>query len=79
MPNRVWCERGLQEPLAAVIPTSFFLSFFLSLYSFLFVSLIGLTDHRSFTYSPGGGRLRSLAINTVARQSRASELKTDIC
>lgn len=39
MVKRVWCKGGIQEPLAPVIPTSFFLSTF----RLFFVSLIGLT------------------------------------
>lgn len=50
-------QKGPQEPLVLVIPTSFFLSFFLPLFPIFFVSLIGLTDHSSFTYRLGrGGR-----------------------
>lgn len=72
MPSRVWCKRGHHEPLALVIPTSFFFS---RLFLLLFVSLIGLTDHSSLTYSPGG-MLGSQEINTVAKERRAVGAKS---
>lgn len=41
-------REGPREPVSLLIPTSFFLSFFLLSAIFFFVSLIGLTDHKLF-------------------------------
>lgn len=84
-----WGERGLpfhaeqgvvQGGYLGAFSSSYshlFLSF-LSIFPLVFVSLIGLTDHSSLTYSPWG-RLRSLGINTVesrgaGAQSQSSKL-----
>lgn len=80
-----WGEKGVpfhaeqgvvQEGPSRTFSSSYpHLFLFSRLFLLLFVSLIGLTDHRSLTYSPGG-MLGSQEINTVAKERRAVGAKS---
>lgn len=80
MPSRVWCKRGLGSLYLCLFPLRSFYLFSL-LTPVFFVSLIGLTDHSSFTQRGGkrGGRwvirLRSLGIDTIASQRRNEKVQ----
>lgn len=54
MPSRVWCKRGLGSLYLCLFPLRSFYLFSL-LTPVFFVSLIGLTDHSSFTQRGGKG------------------------